>query len=127
MMASTYKSYVLMAHNFAEYWPNRRGPTPARERALLDVAMRQLGGSDWDPQAGVVRRYGTLRYLEGVIGDDDDRGDPDVAFYGALNSRQPEGDSLACLAPLSAKNWGFMAWRAVRRTWHSLGRSRRYS
>lgn len=34
----------------------------------MDVAMRQIAGSDWDPAAGVVRRYGTLRYLEGVAG-----------------------------------------------------------
>jgi hypothetical protein len=127
MMSSTYKSYLLLTRNFTEYWPNRRAATPERERALLDVVMRRIGGSDWDPAAGVVRRYGALRYLEGVVADERDQGDPDVAFYGTRNPRQSEGDSLACLAPLSLKNWIFMAWRGALRTLRTLRRSRRHT
>ena len=125
MMSSTYKSYLLMSRNFAEFWPNRRFSTPERERALMDAGMRQIAGTDWDPAAGVVRRHGALRYLEGVVSDDGDFGEPDIAFYGALNPRQHEGDSLACLAPLSLKNWVFMASRAVRRNWIALRRRSR--
>ena len=122
IMASTYKSYLLMARNLAEFWPNRHAPTPAREADLLDTTMRRIASADWDREAGVVRRYGQLRYREGVVADEGDQGDPDVVFYAARNARQPEGDSLACLAPLSFKNWSFVASRAVRRTGQRLAR-----
>jgi hypothetical protein len=127
MMSSTYKSYLVLTHNFFEFWPNRRAATPGRERSLMDAVMRQMAASDWDAAAGVVRRYGALRYLEGVVSDDGDQSDPDVAFYATLNPRQHEGDSLACLAPLTIKNWSFMAWRAAQRTWRALGGSKRHT
>jgi len=120
MMSSTYKSYLLMARNLAVFWPSRHRPTPERERALVDLVMPQVAGRDWDPSTGVVRRHGMLRYLEGVVSDDGDQGDPDVAFYGAMNPLQHEGDSLACIAPLGVKNWSVMACRAARRTWSAL-------
>jgi hypothetical protein len=116
IMASTYTSYLLLTRNFAEYWPRRQAPTPPLERALLDTVMRRVAGSDWDAEAGVVRRYGRLRYREGVVADDGDQGDPEVAYYAARNPGQREGDSLACVAPLSLRNWRTVAWRAVARS-----------
>ncbi|MDB4929012.1 MAG: hypothetical protein JWM10_1496 [Myxococcaceae bacterium] len=116
MTSSTYKSYLLMARNYSEYWPNRRAPTPPRERAMMDSAVAAAGLSSWDPERGVLERFGALRYLEGVVADDGEQGDPDIAFYARANPGQPEGDSLGCLAPLSLNNWAYMAYRGVRRT-----------
>ena len=65
-----------------------------------------------------------LRYREGVVADEGDQGDPDVACYGAVKLRRHEGDSLACIASMSVRNWSFIAYRAARRTWSALWKSR---
>jgi hypothetical protein len=115
MMSSTYKSYLLMTRNFALCWPHRLRETPARERGVLDITMRQIAGADWDPVAGAVHRRGALRYSEGVVADDGDQGDADVAFYARMNPLQHEGDSLACIAPLTVLNWTHMGIKALKR------------
>lgn len=117
MTSSTYKSYLLMTRNFEECWPHRGGPMPDQERAILDATVRRVGSAGWDAEAGLVRRHGKLRYTEGVVIDDGEQRDPDIAFYAQMNPLQHEGDSLACIAPLSMKNWMGMGLKALRRTW----------
>lgn len=125
MTASTYKSYLLMTRNFAQCFPHRKREMPARERAILDAAVRATSASGWDAEAGVVRRHGALRYTEGVVADEGVQTDLDIVFYGAQNPLQHEGDSLACIAPLSAKNWLFMGLKGARAEWGRRIRSSR--
>lgn len=122
MMSSTYKSYLLMTRNFAECFPHRESTFRERERSICNIALRRIAGDDWDPDAGVVRRHGALRYKEGVVADDGDHGDPDVAFYAKMNPGQHEGDSLACIAPLTTSNWARMGVKAARRAWTKRAR-----
>lgn len=123
MTSSTYKSYLLMTRNFAQCWPHREREMPARERAILDAAVRATSASGWDAEAGVVRRHGALRYTEGVVADEGVQTDLDIAYYGSKNPLQHEGDSLACIAPLSTRNWLFMGLKAARA---GLGRRSRH-
>ena len=121
MTSSTYKSYLLMTRNFAECWPHRLRKMPERERAILDATVRTITSTGWDPERGVLQRHGALRYTEGVVTDDGDQGDPDVAFYASVNPEQHEGDSLACIAPLTTSNWMHMGMKAVRRRLRRTG------
>ncbi len=114
--ASTYKSYLLLARNFRDYWPRRGHAWPERERALVHDVMARAGGPGWDPSAGVIRRQGVSRYHEGVVDDDPAAlADPDVAFYAAANPGQAEGDTLLCICPLDLPNWLAIARRVVSR------------
>lgn len=114
--ASTYRSYLLMRHNFVDFWPHPTRPWPARELQLRRLAMEALADPNWDADAGVVRRFGTQRYRDGVVADDPSvLADPDIRFYAALNPRQAEGDTLICLAELSLRGWLRTAWRMLAR------------
>ncbi|MFO0729149.1 MAG: hypothetical protein U1E65_35545 [Myxococcota bacterium] len=114
--ASTYKSYLLLARNTLTYWPRPSAPWPGRERAIVADAMRRLGEDNFDPELGVIRRYGASRYLEGVVADDPAAlRDHDVRFYSALNPGQTDGDTLVCLCPMSLENWVHIARSALRR------------
>jgi hypothetical protein len=116
--ASSYLSYMLLPNNLIEYWPRPEGPTPPRLRALMDAVMRALDKEGWDPEAGVVRRHGALRYREGLVGSDPSLlANPHIRFYAALNPHQEEGDSLACLCPVSARNVGAVVAAMAQRAW----------
>lgn len=111
--ASTYKSYLLLARNFADSWPHRNRAWPARERSLCDQGMRQLGYDTLHPQTGVLHRDGSSRYTDGVVDDPALLSDPDIAFYAELNPGHRHGDTLPCLARLDARNWLHIGQRAV--------------
>ena len=118
--ASTYKSYLLMRRNFVDCWPRPGEPWPSRELEIRRLAMEHLGDANWDPESGVIRRNGALRYREGVVADDPAAlADPDVRFYATLNPRQAEGDTLVCLAAFSARGWGRTLRRMLTRALRS--------
>jgi hypothetical protein len=103
----SYKSYLILARNLAEFWPRRERAAPADTAAFIDSLARARYGSAWNPETGVVRRsgYKQLRAqtapIEGAL-----RADPDVRFFEAANPGHPQGDMLVCLAPLTARNLG---------------------
>ncbi len=114
--ASTYTSYLLLPKNLVRYWPRPGNPMPASALAIIDEVMRAMGADDWDPDAGVLKRVGALRYREGVVADDASVvDDPDVRFYAQLNPGQAMGDSLVCLCPLSVLNLVSVLANIVRR------------
>jgi len=107
----SYKSYLILARNLAEYWPRRDCAPPADTSAFIDTLAAQRYGADWNRQTGLVRRSGYKQLhartapIEGGL-----RADPDVNFFEIANPGHREGDMLVCLAPLTAKNlWS--AWR----------------
>ena len=116
--ASTYLSYLLMPNNLVEYWPRPERPTPPHLRRVMDAVMRALDKEGWDRETGVVRRHGALRYREGLVGSDPALlTNPHIRFYAALNPGQPDGDSLACLCPVSLRNVSALLAAMARRAW----------
>lgn len=118
--ASTYPSYLLMVRNYQTYWPRADAPTPTFALALIDLAMNRAERPSWDRESGVLRRNGASRYREGVVDDEPAVLDhptlgPALRYYRERNSNQHEGDSLACLCPLTADNWWYCLRVAVAR------------
>jgi hypothetical protein len=111
---STYKSYLLLARNFEHSWPHRDRPWPAREKALVEQGIAQLGLGQMDPVTGVLHRDGSSRYTDGVVDDPALLADPDIAFYAARNPGHRTGDTLPCLAPLHLRSWVFIGQRLLR-------------
>ena len=123
--ASTFQSYLLLARNFRTFWPRPGAAWPARERRLVAAVMAEGGDHGWDPETGVLERHGASRYREGVVDDDPELLDhptlgPMIRFYRRQNPGQDQGDSLACLCPLTPANclsWARVALaRSLRRT-----------
>lgn len=122
--ASTYTSYLLLSRNHATYWPRPGVAWPEPERALRDAVMALDAEPGWDPQTGVVRRFGATRYREGVVDDDPAMlGRADVRFYHGANPRQADGDTLICMAPLSSASWVGILRHAAQRAWRRGRRS----
>ena len=111
--SSTLNSYLVVVRNFRDSYPQADRPWPARESAYVEQVLERLG-SPWDPQTGVIGRGGISFYREGRVDQGSiDSSEPDIAFYAKINPGQAEGDSLVCLAPLSLKNFAYIAKRQL--------------
>ena len=84
---------------------------PPRESAYVEQVLERIG-SQWNPATGVIARGGVSFYREGRVDKEDvNQSDPDIAFYITANPGQAEGDSLVCLAPLTLRNFAYIAKR----------------
>ena len=111
--SSTLNSYLVVVRNFRDSYPRAGRQWPPRERAYIEQVLARLG-AEWNPQTGVIGRGGVSFYREGRVDQGDaDATDPDIAFYIQANPGQAEGDSLVCLAPLSLKNFAYIAKRQI--------------
>lgn len=110
--ASSYKSYLLMPRNFAEYWPRPDASPPARERALLaSVADAMDQPSDGaNPYADLVNVDGNVAIEPEALRD------PDVAFYARINPGHVNGEFVLGLVPLTAMNWATALARVAARS-----------
>ncbi len=105
LLSKGYKTYLLLARNFLEFWPRRDRPTAEGPRRLLSSLAFEKFGDDYDEQAGVVRfskprgRVGAgVAPLEGAV-----ESDPDVRFFVEANPGHESGDELCCLGTVSLR------------------------
>ena len=112
----SYKSYLLLPHNFRDFWPRREAPTPPWEAGLINHLAVQMYRDAWQPSLGIVRRTGhkRLRPETAPLQAEYDR-DPDLAFYARANPGHAEGDMLVCLCPLTLVNLVTLGVRARQR------------
>jgi hypothetical protein len=115
MTSSTLNSYLVLVRNFRDSYPRAGRRFPPRESAYVEQVLARIG-SQWDPATGVIARGGASFYREGRVDRDEvNQNDPDIAFYITANPGQAEGDSLVCLAPLTLKNFAYIARRQLAR------------
>ena len=112
----SYKSYLMLPRNFAEFWPRRDRPLPTGVAAFMDDLGRRRYGERWDAERRLCRR-GDRKLKPGVAtaSADDLAADPDIRFYVASNPGYVEGDMLAVLVRLHAANWLAVLRNAFRR------------
>jgi len=110
----SYKSYLLLPRNLAEYWPRRDQPTPAWESGVLEVLARRHGREAWNPTSGIIRAQGR-RLRPGVADVPPHDADPDIRYFLDRNPGHAAGERLPCLCPLNARNVAAIAWTAIRR------------
>jgi len=110
----SYRSYLLLVRNVAEYWPRRDRATPLWESGVIELLARRHGGPAWDRTAGIIRSQGR-RLRDGVADALPDISDPDLHYFLERNPGFATGERLPCLCPLNARNVAAIAWRALRR------------
>lgn len=112
----SFKSFLLLPRNFADYWPRKEAPTPPPVRELMDALAAARYGADWDPARGIVVRSGRKRLRPHTAPIDAALlSDPDVRFFESVNPGHREGDMLVCLCPLTLRNMLHMARSRLRR------------
>jgi hypothetical protein len=99
LISKGYKTYLLLARNFPEYWPRHDQPTPAWHLQLLHVLAHDKYGEAWVPERGILhfaRSQGRLRGGVAPIGAAELR-DDHIRFFHERNPDAANGDELCCL------------------------------
>jgi hypothetical protein len=111
----SYKSYLMLPRNFAEFWPRYDRETPEDVLAFLDVLGSSRYGQRWDRQRGLCVSGGR-RLREGVATIHESMlADPHIRYFQSRNPGYDRGDMLAVIIPLDVANWLSVARNAWRR------------
>lgn len=103
LISKGYKTYLLLARNFAEHWPRAGRATPPWERGVLDLLARERFGDAWRRDLGIVRfprpagrlKDGVAPLAEDVLAL------PEARFFHEANPGWTRGDELACLGKVT--------------------------
>lgn len=117
LITKGYKTYLLLARNFPEYWPRHERPTPSWEASLIDHLAREKFGDAWRPERGVLefpRCAGKLR--DGVAPLDEALlAAPDARFFAEKNPGHAGGDELCCIGKVDLRLYFAFSWKQLRR------------
>lgn len=99
LISKGYKTYLLLARNFLDYYPSYKAPTPSHVQALLDQACQDRFQDAYRPHLGIVRFETQQCKLKPSVAPIGPRelADPDIAFFVQANPGHQHGDELACL------------------------------
>jgi len=106
LISKGYKTYLMMANNFAEHHPRYEQPTPERARRTLDAFYAALYPGAYDPQTGLIEPAGEAYHLKPGVAPIPNallESNPRVAFFAARNPRWRAGAELACLARMTLR------------------------
>jgi hypothetical protein len=126
LISKGYKTYLLLAKNFVEFWPRYDKRTPAWQDLLIDTLARDKFGLDWRPELGVLRfttPKGKLRGGVAPIGMAERR-DPHIAFFAGHNPGADNGDELCCVGHIGPALAVKYFWRRVVRALSPLRQPR---
>jgi hypothetical protein len=104
LISKGYKTYLMMANNFAEHFPRYEMNTPADRRAIVDAFYFKLFPEHYDPATGLIRfPAGACRLKSGVaeISNEMTASNPRIAFFEKANPEWRSGVELACLARMT--------------------------
>jgi hypothetical protein len=106
LISKGYKTYLLMARNFLEYWPRYERPTPPWERAALHRLASDKFGDSWQSERGVVvfdKCPGKLRGEVAPIDEALRQRMPQVRFFEQINPGHAAGEELCCMGLVNAQ------------------------
>src|ERR1044071_8223333 len=104
LISKGYKTYLMMANNFAEHYPRFERSTPARVKLMLDAFYSTLYPDRYDSKTGLIESQTEgSRLKTGVAGIPAAllKSNPKVAFFEQRNPRWSQGAELACIARMT--------------------------
>jgi hypothetical protein len=104
LISKGYKTYLMMANNFAEHFPRHEMNMPPDRKAIRDGFYLKLFPESYDPATGLIRFPAeACRLKSGVaeISNELTASNPRIAFFEKANPEWRDGVELACLARMT--------------------------
>ncbi|MGH9755569.1 MAG: hypothetical protein ACREA2_22540 [Blastocatellia bacterium] len=104
LISKGYKTYLMMANNFAEHFPRYEMDTPADRKAIAEAFYLKLFPEYYNPATGLIRfPREACRLKIGVseISDEMRASNPRIAFFEQANPEWRKGVELASLARMT--------------------------
>lgn len=99
LISKGYKTFLLLAKNIKNHWPNMDGETPIYEKSLLQDLCHKKFAHSWKPELGVLKFERCPGKLKGEIAPitTKDLREPLIQFFVDKNPGHASGDELCCL------------------------------
>lgn len=105
LISKGYKTYLLMANNFSNYYPRFEEPTPAESQAILDSFAFTLYPDQYNPERGIISSADLEHkdHLKSNVAPISESllANPRIAFFQAKNPNWLQGEELACIAEMT--------------------------
>ncbi|GAB1261677.1 hypothetical protein [Aurantivibrio plasticivorans] len=112
--ALSYKPYLVMANNLAEYYPSPLFATPPAIHSLMLAIGKRYYTDSFQEETCTVHKPFRLLTDKSVVITERDFSNPIIRFYAERNAGDAEGDGLLLVCPMSIKNLLHFAWRRLR-------------
>jgi len=117
LISKGYKTYLLMANNFVNYFPSQDGLQELQGHR--DAFSRNLFGDAFDTDTGLLQFGGSAPRLKGEVAPIPNeliQSHPKVAFFVSKNPTWQQGTELACVAELDFEMILGFTLKTVRKT-----------
>ncbi len=104
LISKGYKTYLLMANNFQEFYPRLNHCIPSLEKKLMDSFYEDKFGHQYSSHTGVIKffRSGCRLKSEVAAVTEELRAQiPNVDFFARMNPHWQKGEELACIAKMT--------------------------
>lgn len=125
LISKGFKTYLLMANNFQEYYPRFEQETPAEAQAILDAFARALYPDEYDAKTGLISFERSHGHVRCGIADITPEllENPKIAYFQQKNPTWPAGTELACIARMTWSMPVFYAAKAYAKAFASQARA----
>ena len=120
--ALTYKPYLVMANNLADYYPHPDRATPPDILALQDAIGARYYPDTFQAKTRTVNKPSNLLNDQSVVITERDLQNRFIRFYAQRNPGHAKGDGLLLVCPMSLKNVLHFLLRLIRKKGQSRGR-----
>ena len=106
LISKGYKTYLMMANNFADYDPRYERPTPPDRQALMESFYRALYGPEYDAASHLIRPASAACHLKAGVAAISPAllaENRKVAFFQQANPDWEKGVELACIARMTLR------------------------
>jgi hypothetical protein len=123
LISKGYKTYLLMANNFAEHYPRYEAATPAPMQQILDAFATTLFPTAYRPATGLIDFEHSLGQVKAGVAaiTAEMLAHPRIAFFAERNPTWVRGTELACLARMTWTMPMYYGAKAVWIKWARLG------
>ena len=103
LISKGYKTFLLMANNFTNYYPSEKEATPTAIKDMMDQVYHSMYPERWVPEKGLImNKSGDYALKYGIAAPDETLAaeNPKVKLFLDLNPDWEQGVELACVAQM---------------------------
>lgn len=119
LISKGYKTYLLMANNFAEHYPRFERATPEEARSVLDAFATELFAREYRQGQGVIAFEKSMGHLKSGVAPvtTEMLENPRIRFFQERNPDWAAGTELACLARMTWSMPAYYGLKAIAKKW----------
>jgi len=123
LISKGYKTYLLMANNFATHYPRYEEKAPSDMQEIIDGFSKQLYPQNYSAQTGVISFTEDATLLKDALKEDitpislELMKHPRIAFFAESNPGWLHGDELACIAKMTFSMPIYYQIKTMKKLW----------